>query len=280
MGSNDHEEMKKEEKKLNIMVMIPTARGISHATVSCLFNLRTEIEKLGHWMHLASLERMPLDLARNELATVFLSTTCDMALCMDDDVAIAPELFFLMLEAASNGCDIISAPCKMRSEGNLFNVVPTTAPEMKGKARVVECAWTGFGAVLVKRAVWQTLFDRAVQADLCSEGDDTYSIEQQHTYRSTVMPERTSAAFFRSRIEPAKTFDLSAPEGLNVYLLDDRAFSLRAHEAGFKIHACIDIATEHAGLKGCFALDLERFQRSQASQARKALVGPDGKAIK
>ena len=189
-----------------------------------------------------------------------------MALLIDDDIQIAPEWAPKMMAALDAGCDIVSAPCRMRSEGNLFNIVPLGEPTDIGGLRVVECAWTGLGAVMVARRVFEKLMSEM-------------SIEH---YRSTVMPERTSAAMFKSRVEPAKKFFIEAPEDLNVYLLDDRAWSLRCHEAGFKIHAAIDVPTVHDGMTGCFSEEAEKLSRLQAREAARGaskLVGVDGKAI-
>jgi hypothetical protein len=229
----------------NLFVSLPSVRGVHPLTTWSLFNMRTELEAAGHRLHGSSVYRMPLDLARNEMATIFLSTTCDVTLLLDDDVQIQDGSIGTMLAAIDGGCDIVSAPCKMRGEG-LFNVVPTSAVLEMGGVRVVECAWTGLGAVLATRRVFEKLH------------------EVTEKYRSTLMPERTSAAIFRSRIEPERRLFVEAPADVNTYLLDDRAFSMRAIEAGFKIHAAIDIGTVHDGMAGCFSEELEKLQRAQA----------------
>jgi len=242
---------------------------------------RTVLEKAGHYRHGASLYRMPLDLARNELATIFLSTTCDIALLVDDDVQVEPADVLVMLEAIDNGCDIVTAPCRMRSEGNLFNIIPVTEPELRGTARVVECAWTGLGAVMVARRVFEKLLADAIARDASGSPPG----REPETYRSTVLPGKTSVALFKSRIDPATRFFLESPAGENIYSLDDKAFSLRALEAGFKIHAAIDVHTCHDGMRGCFSEAVEALAQEQAAAARNAsskrrpLLGPDGKPL-
>ena len=262
----------------NLWVSLPSARGVHPLTVWNIFDMRTEVEKVGHRLHGASVYRMPLDLARNEMATVFLSTTCDMNLLLDDDVQIGAEWVPKMMAGIDAGLDIISAPCRMRSEGNLFNIVPTTMPEARAGLRVVECAWTGLGAVLVSRRVLEKLHADAVRKD---------SLEatgyQRQTYRSQVMPDKISAAIFQSSVQGAKQFFIESPDDLNLYLLDDRVFSLKAHAAGFKIHAAIDVPTCHDGLAGCFSAEMERFDRAReaaATAAQSKLMGPDGKRLR
>lgn len=261
----------------NVLVTIPSARGVHPQTLSCVFDLRTELEKRGHRLHLGHVYRMPLDLARNELVTAFLSTACDLNLWLDDDCQIEPAHVEYLFDAIEGGCDIVSAPCRMRGENNLFNIVPIGEVSSMGRARVVECAWTGFGAVMVRRAVWEKMHAGAV------ERDKMRNRSEPECYLSTLMPPRISAGFFKSMVVPARRFDLGAPEDMNIYLLDDRAFSARAHDAGFKIHAAIDVATAHDGMRGCFAEELERFDRARAvehTRARiKALVDINGKPI-
>lgn len=259
----------------NLFVSLPSVRGVHPQTVWNLLNIRTALEKKGHYLHGGSVYRMPLDLARNEMATAFLSTTCDMNLLLDDDVQLPmTEAVPAMMAALDAGCDIVSAPCRMRSEGNLFNIVPLGLPTEMGGLRVVECAWTGLGAVLVSRRVMEKLHADAVAAD---SRPNPLSRGRQ-TYRSTVMPDRLSAAIFQSSVEPAKQFFLEAPEDLNLYLLDDRVFSLKCHAAGFKIHAAVDVPTLHDGMAGCFSEEQEKLDRSRARAEKKvSLLGPDGK---
>jgi hypothetical protein len=266
----------------NLFVSIPSVRGILPNTMWNVFDWRTALERAGHLLHGSSLTRMPLDLARNEMATVYLSTTCDLNMLLDDDVQVEPLDILKMMEAMDNGCDIVSAPCRMRSEGNLFNIIPVTEPELRGTTRVVECAWTGLGAVMVKRGVFEKLLADALQRDAGGSPPG----RELETYRSTVMPEKTSVALFKSRIDPATRFFLESPQGENIYSLDDKAFSLRALEAGFKIHAAIDTHTCHDGMRGCFAEAVEALQAAQAAERsaarqppRKALLGPDGRPL-
>jgi hypothetical protein len=250
----------------NLFVSCPSVRGVHPLTMWNVFDMRTEVEKAGHRLHGSGVYRMPLDLARNEMATVFLSTTCGLNLLLDDDVQlpVAEWVVQMMIALECDGCDIVSAPCRMRSEGNLFNIVPTTAPFMLGGLRVVECAWTGLGAVMLKRSALEKLFE-----------------VEPEKYRSHLMPERTSAAIFRSRVEGAKQFFIEAPDDLNLYLLDDRVFSMKAHAAGLKIHAAIDVPTVHDGMAGCFSEELEKLERSRAREAAatRSLVGADGRPL-
>lgn len=249
----------------NVFVSLPSVRGVHPETVWNLFDMRTELEKGGDRLHGSSTYRVPLDLARNESATIFLSTTCDTNLLLDDDVQIAAEWLPKMVAALDQGCDIISAPCRMRSEGNLFNIIPLTDPMEFAGLRVVECAWTGLGCVLVARRVIEKLFEL-----------------EPEKYRSTHMPQKMSAAIFKSMIVPAQRFFIEAPKDIQLYVLDDRVFSLKAIEAGFKIHAAIDVPTKHDGLTGCFSAELEKQEREHAQKQERQgprLMGPDGRPV-
>lgn len=260
----------------NVFVSLPSVRGVHPLTMWNVFNMRTELEAAGHRLHGSSVYRMPLDLARNEMATVFLSTTCDLNLLLDDDVQLGPGALLQMVAAVGAGCDVVTAPCRMRSEGNLFNIIPTTLPTKMDDVRVVECAWTGLGAVLVRRGVLERLHADAVKRDA-----EKAVGRAPETYRSHLMPDKTSAAIFRSQVEPARQFFIEAPADQNLYLLDDRVFSLKCHAAGFKIHAAIDVSTVHDGMAGCFSAELEKLDRARTTTGlgRPGLVGPDGKRI-
>lgn len=248
----------------DVFVSLPSARGVHPSTVWALFDMRTELEKVGSYLHGSSIYRLPVDLARNEGVTIFLSTTADMNLLLDDDVQIAAEWLPKMVEALCNGCDIITVPCKMRSEGNLYNIIPLTDPLAVGGLRVVECAWTGLGCVLVARRVIEKLFEL-----------------EPEKYRSTHMPPRMSAAIFKSQVVSAQKFFVERAVGAEeeyVYVMDDRVFSLKAIAAGFKIHAAIDVPATHDGISGCFSEDLERLAHMQRSR-HEGLIGPDGRKL-
>lgn len=263
----------------HLFCAIPTVRGVHPMTMWNVNDWRTALEAAGHRLAGGSVYRMPLDLARNEMATVYLSTTCDLAMLLDDDVQVEPADVLKMMEAIDGGCSIVTAPCRMRSDGHLFNIIPLTEPELKGHTRVVECAWTGLGAVLIAREVFEKLLADALQRDASGSPPG----REAETYRSTVMPGKTSAAIFKSRIDPATRFFLESPPNENIYSLDDKAFSLRALEAGFKIHAAIDVHTCHDGMRGCFSEAIEELSRVQAAARRdvprKALLGPDGRPL-
>lgn len=268
----------------SILLTIPSARGVHPMTFGEVLNLQNEIQALGHKFYHAELYRLLLDQARNEFVTAFMSgTSCDLQLCLDDDVQVEPKHFGIMLEAIDNGAAIVTAPCRMRSEGNLFNIIPTTEITQLGKARVVECAWTGFGCVLIHRRVWEKFYEHykaLEEKPACKECGH----KERHLYRSTIVPGARSMDVFRSEVVPARRFFLEAPEEQNEYVLDDRVFSLKALELGFKIHATIDVATKHDGIAGQFSAELERIQNAQKRAAMmgdgRAILDPTGKPVK
>jgi len=259
------------------MVSIPSARGISPYTASCLLNMKDVLAAHGHKMHLGVLHRVPLDAARNELTTSFLSTPCEVQLWLDDDCWIepvgTPTDVMLLIDAIEAGGDIVSAPCRMRNAGaawHPFNVSPSGHPERLGNVRVIECDWTGFGCVAIARRVVQGLYDNARSRDKTRQaqidaGADPATLPEQELYASAILPGSKTAALFRSRVVPAATYQPDAPSDLGVYILDDKVYSLAARQAGFRIHAAIDVHTSHDGMTGCFADDLENLLREQAA---------------
>lgn len=257
----------------NVFVSLPSARGVHPQTMWNVFDMRTQLEAAGHRLHGASVYRMPLDLARNEMVTVYLSTTADMNLLLDDDVQLVdPRALLRMMKLVAEGADIVSAPCRLRDhshggaqEAQLFNIRPMAAPvEMSGE-RVVECEQTGLGAVLVPRRTIEKLFD----------------LEPKKA-ASKILPGKAMAPIFTSQVEPASSLVEGAPEDLNVYILDDVVFSLKARKAGLKIIAPIDLTTCHDGMVGNFGAELERHAQRQAVAKAKGsgLVGADGRPVR
>ena len=101
----------------HVFVSMPVARGVDPRVMWNVFEWRTELEKVGHRLHGSSTLHVMADLARSELATVFLSTTCDIALLLDDDCQVSPTWIPKMVAALDAGCDILSAPCLLRNHG-------------------------------------------------------------------------------------------------------------------------------------------------------------------
>jgi hypothetical protein len=275
---------------LHILLTVPSRGGWHPSTVSCVFNMKTVVEKAGHGLHLATLYRMPLDIARNELMTAMLSTTADVQLALDDDcwleTALNPVGVLTMLAAIEAGVDIVSAPCLMRGLDEMglqrFNIQPVTMStpiETRGGVRLVECQWSGFGCIMIVRHVLEKLHADAVEhdAELREEiKHDVYDgrVEPQ-TYASQVVHGKISASIFKTRNVPASTYMKGAPD-VNVVALDDKAFCLKARKAGFKIHAAIDVTTSHDGMTGNFAEEMARRQAARAIAEAPAPTGASG----
>ena len=259
----------------DLFVSIPSVRGVHPLTMWNVFDWRTALEKAGHRLHGSSVYRMPLDLARNELATAYLSTPCEMNLLLDDDVQVAAECIVPMMQAIEAGAHIVSAPCKLRDHSHggaigsgMYNVIPKSDVLVdKGGLRLLECSQTGLGAVLVSRHVMESL-----QASVACP-----------PYASRLMSGKTSAAIFRSEVRQASDLQQGAPEDLNVYILDDMVFSMKARALGFTIYAAIDVPTVHDGMAGNFGVEVDRIRTDQELAERSApsrLVGADGKPVK
>lgn len=247
--------------------------------------MKTVVEKAGHGLHLATLYRMPLDIARNELMTAMLSTTADVQLALDDDCWLEPALspvgVLTMLAAIESGVDIVSAPCLMRGLDEMglqrFNIQPVTMStpiETRGGVRLVECQWSGFGCVMIARHVLEKLHADAVKHDADLKINPRADVEPR-TYASQVVYEKISASIFHTRNVPASTYMKGAPD-VNVVALDDKAFCLKAREAGFKIHAAIDVTTSHDGMTGNFAEEMARRQAARAIAEAPAPTGASG----
>jgi len=259
--------------RLTLFVAIPSARGIYPDTMWNVDQMRTALEAAGHLRDGGSVYRMPLDVARNELHMLYmLKASCDQALLMDDDVQIVPPAWIVkMVEAVATGeVDVISAPCRMRHHGGegaagLFNILPMAGDTVHvGDLRLLELVWTGLGAVLCSKRVMKALY------------------ESNEKYASSLLGDQgiKTAAIYGSQVVPGRTYQADCPEELNVYVLDDKVFSLKVRALGFKIHAAIDVPTVHAGMHGCFAEDLEALSRAREMQANAkapSLLGPDGR---
>jgi len=251
-----------------VFFAVPSYAGISdeEARERCAAKA---LEEAGHVTGVAVLKHVALiDLVRAELTTLFMSKTkCGLVLYQDDDISIAGKSILRMIDIMASRPDVgvISAPCKMRQEGHIYNISPTSAPDTD---RLVECFWTGLGSVLVKREVLKTLYAR----------------NPRLWFKSQMVPGASSVGLFNSVIGDAAEYEPSAPEGVGIYLGDDRAFSHRLCQAGITIHAYVDAETDHRGLKGNLGADMkladeEARRQGQAPVEPVGLVGPNGRPL-
>jgi hypothetical protein len=264
-----------------VVISIPSRSGIDPHTVQWLWNLAWELFQKKMGGALLTVKRMPLDSGRNLLGTAFVANTtakCKYNLLLDDDCWMeSPAHLFAMLECmeAEGGPAVLSAPCRLRNHSGeaveafgAYNIRPKAMdPIVIGKQRVLACDWTGLGAVLVRRDVMGQLYEKC----------DKYAFEG--------MPGTKVSAIFRSLLVPAKRFQADAPEDLNVYLLDDRAFSVHLGDLGIPIHAAIDVVTFHDGMRGCFGQEIDRFKDRPPEPKHEEpeppkLLGPDGRPAK
>jgi hypothetical protein len=254
----------------NLFVSVPSARGVHPSTMWNVVEMAKKLPKDGIEVHGASPYRMPLDLVRNELATAFLSTTCDLNLLQDDDVQVDVAWLPKMVAALDAGAEIISAPCRLRDHAHggaqadiAFNVKPIAGPFTIGGLRVYECDLTGLGAVLVTRKVVEAL----------------YAAEPEK-YAGRLQPGSKSAPIFKSEVVAANVLVEEADSTL-IYALDDMVFSRKVRALGFKIHAAIDVPTVHEGMAGIFAEEMVRRMRAAAPPRPPApmFLGADGKPM-
>lgn len=226
----------------------------------------------GHRLDGSSVYRMPLDLARNEMLLVFLSTTADYNLLLDDDVQITPEEGILDMLALMQapGVEVVSAPCRLRDHAHggaqdwsPFNIRPCLDGMFDfGEKKVVKCESTGLGAVLLSRKAAQALYD--------AEGAK---------YVSRLKPGFKAAPVFASQVVSAKEIDPSIPDDqIGVYLLDDMVFSRKLRALGFDIYALLDVQTKHDGMVGCFRTAMEGGGTVVAVPSA-SLLGADGRPL-
>jgi hypothetical protein len=276
----------------DIFLSVPSARGWHPSTVSCYANMRTVLERYGHRLHLATVYRMPLDLARNELALALHESTADLQLWLDDDCWIEPianpRNVMALIDCIEHGCDIAAAACRMRNVHggpNHFNIDPISEIGVAGQTRVVEVQWCGFGAVMIHRRVFEKMYADAIAFDkrlfqgAYEEVGQMRPDVEPRTYASQMLPGKVAASLFKTMNIPARLYSDDAPEGVAVPSLDDKAFCFRAREAGFKIHAAIDVTTCHDGMIGNFGEELAKMQAAAAERIEEERLAGNPAAI-
>lgn len=221
----------------SLLVTCPSYAGISDDEIRQRVDAAA-LERAGYAVSVACVRGVSLlDVARNELATVARHARVPLVLMLDDDVSIDAPSVELLVRA---GVDIASAPYHMRTESAEYDVALVGEPIVSNGVDLIECTWTGLGAVLVRLHVLEQLHVRHPELH----------------YRSIGVPGAVSCGYFGSMIVPSRAIDPAAPEGEGTHLGDDRAFSYRAREAGFMIHAVVDARTVHRSAMGCVGDDL------------------------
>ena len=243
----------------NVLAVIISYRGLDGLTSENLEQIKDVMLTSGHGFAHKTIRRTPLDLARNESFTLVRSTEATAALLLDDDCQIDPFWLPRALALLDAGLDVVTAPVRLRGEQVVFNIDPLGLPVDVAGERVMEVRWTGFGCVLIRRQVIDTMHEK---------------LPTLH-YESKKYPGMTSAGLFRSEILPNRVLGMPGDPTARQYVLDDRVWSLRAGVLGIKIHATIDVDTCHDGYVGNFG---ELFDRCiVCSNCRNGL--PEGESF-
>jgi hypothetical protein len=226
----------------NVLCVIVSYRGLDGLTSENLEQIKDTMLGVGHGFAHKTIRRTPLDLARNESFTLVRSTQATSALFLDDDCQVDPHWLPRALALLDAGLDVVTAPVRLRGEEIVFNIDPIGLPVDVAGERVMPVRWTGFGCVLMKRSVIDTMHEK---------------LPSLH-YESQRYEGMTSAAIFQSAIVPNKILGMPGDPASRRYVLDDRIWSLRAAALGIKVHATIDVDACHDGYVGNFGKMFDR----------------------
>jgi hypothetical protein len=173
-----------------------------------------------------------IDIARTELVARFLESKEEDLLFIDSDIAFAPSVVDAMRSAAS---DLVVAPYKKRKPPHRWNLRtlddehPDEAPMRRvGEHRLIEVESDGLGACLVGRRVLERLTARHPELVYRNDQDEP----RCWLFQPFVHPDHDGTP------RPA---------------CDDRAFFLRARDAGFRVEALVDVVVYHDGIQGSLA---------------------------
>jgi hypothetical protein len=223
----------------NILCVVASYSGVSGETVECLDQMKDVALSHGIGFAYKVISRTPIDLARNESLTLVRTTQATAALLVDDDVQIDPKWIVSAAGLLSERLPVLTAPVRLRAERTVFNVDVIELPWLTRNCRVARTTWTGFGAVLISKAVI----------------DQMHNHFSQLHYESHRYPGQTSCALFKSEVATCRV--LGEDRDGRKFILDDRVWSLRAQSLKIPIYATVDVDTVHDGRPGNFGKMLD-----------------------
>ena len=259
----EHNAVERGAAEHNVLAVIVSYRGIDGLTSENLEQMKDVMLGAGHGFAHKTIRRTPLDLARNESFTCVRATPATAALFLDDDCQIDPAWLPRGVALLDAGLDVVTVPVRLRGEEIVFNIDPLGLPVDVAGERVMEVRWTGFGCVLVKRSVIDTMHEK---------------LPTLH-YESKKFPGMTSAGLFRSEILPNRTLGMPGDPNARQYVLDDRVWSLRARALGIKLYATIDVDTCHDGYVGNFGKLFDACVICKSCREKDAALGDGGAEI-
>ena len=180
-----------------------------------------------------------IDNIRAELVCAFMQTDADVAFCLDDDVHInlITHLEDMLQAFKDESLDVLAAAYLNRHAKGFFTI-PLRGPERVNDKTVIECASVTLGATLIKRRVFEGM----------------YRCYPKLRYSSLRTPGQRACALFEPAVMPAAMLGEIGSND-SVYCGEDKMFCVRAHEAGFKLHAMPHVVTSHRGHTGCLSQD-------------------------
>ena len=232
---------------MKVVILIPTRESLPDPAAAFVRSTLEALRAGGHeTFDPIVVEGGGIDHVRTELVCAGLKTAADVMWLVDDDVTLThPEELVRMIGV---DCDVLAAPYLNRHTKNFFTI-PVGDIERRGEVRIVETATVTLGATLVRRHVFEQM-----------HADDRFADLRYDAVRT---PGGKACALFQPGVMSAKLLgDILSPA--RVYCGEDKMFCVRAHEAGFKLHASIDVETNHRGLVGCLADEITRGLRACA----------------
>jgi hypothetical protein len=220
-----------------IFWLTPSYSGMRLSTVKNVLETRELLVGSGYKFQFDGIEHMPLDVARNEIAGMFLRSKCDVALLMDDDGTVDSSWIAKVLPLIDR-YPVLSFPQLLRPKFDRYNVMLADEKICERGIRLQRCILTGLGAVLLAREVVQKMADAAPMYD-------------------SVDPNLPSPMIFSSMIVAKERIPFLDGKGVTPFTIatDDIVFSLQCQSP---IYAVVDAVTTHGGYRGCLGEQLDR----------------------
>ena len=206
--------------RLTIAMPLGRGHGADGYCVGSLLQIVAALGARGIPVRFDHLSQGPIEYARAELVGRMLATPSTHLLFLDGDVCVDPSVVLDMLAV---DLDSVSAVYAMRQDPRQLLVhferdAPITT--VHGH-RVLEIELAGIGCTLVKRRVFERLFE----------------LHPELAYDSDTIPGRQHCSMF--------SFLQRVTDVPHKHPSEDHCFFRRARDAGFRLHALLDATVIH-----------------------------------